>query len=126
MLHEELTQKIIGAAYQVHKSLGAGFLEKVYENALYIELEKIGLKVAQQYPINVFYKGILVGEFYADLYVDDTIILEIKAVENLLSIHETQLVNYLSAANTDIGLLINFGSSVTIKRKFRVYKNTQK
>ncbi|MCC5943482.1 MAG: GxxExxY protein [Bernardetiaceae bacterium] len=126
MLHEELTKKIIGAAYQVHNTLGAGFLEKVYENALRIELERSGFRVAQQYPINVFYKNELVGEFYADLYVNDTIILELKAVENLLPIHETQLVNYLNGTNTDIGLLINFGSSVVVKRKYRVYKNTKK
>lgn len=126
MIHQELTEKIIGAAYQVHNTLGAGFLEKVYENALKIELEKQGFQVAQQFPINVFYKAVLVGEFYADLYVNETIILELKAVENLQPIHETQLVNYLNATHTDIGLLINFGSSVTVKRKFRVYKNTRK
>jgi GxxExxY protein len=122
MLHKEITEKIIACAYKVHNTLGAGFLEKVYENALKIELEQNGFEVFQQYPINVFYKRQLVGEYYADLLINQLIIVELKAVENLHPLHETQLVNYLKGTGLEIGLLVNFGSSVTIKRKFRDYQ----
>jgi GxxExxY protein len=125
MEHEELTKKIIACAYKVHNTLGAGFLEKVYENSLFIELRKNNFEVYQQYPINVYYDEQLVGEFFADLLINNEIILELKAVENLQAIHEVQLVNYLKGTGLDIGLLINFGSSVEIKRKYRVYKNTK-
>jgi len=125
MQHEELTKDIIACAYRVHKILGAGFLEKVYENSLYIELQKSGFEVKQQYPINVFYEEQKVGEYFADLLVNNMIILELKAVENLALIHETQLVNYLKGTGLDIGLLINFGSSVEVKRKYRIYKYTK-
>jgi len=122
MQHEELTKQIIACAYKVHNTLGAGFLEKVYENSLKIELQKSGFEVYQQYPINVYYSGQLVGEYYADLLVNNLIIIELKAVENLQPLYETQLVNYLKGTGLDIGLLINFGSSVEVKRKYRVYK----
>ena len=123
MEYQDLTKEIIAGAYAVHNSLGSGFLEKVYENALFIELTERGYNVEQQIPISVFYKGVKVGDYMADLLVNKTIILELKAVENLHPIHETQLVNYLTATGLDIGLLINFGSSVVVKRKYRVYKN---
>ncbi len=125
MVHEELTKLIIASAFRIHNRLGAGFLEKVYENALRIELLKRGLKVKQQHPINVYYEDSVVGEYYADLFVEDMIIVELKAGKALTIDHEIQLVNYLSAVNIDIGLLINFGSSVNVKRKHRKKPGTK-
>lgn len=125
MEHEELTKLIIASAFRIHNRLGAGFLEKVYENALRIELLKRGLKVKQQHPINVYYEDSVVGEYYADLFVEDMIIVELKAGKALTIDHEIQLVNYLSAVNIDIGLLINFGSSVNVKRKHRKKPGTK-
>lgn len=125
MKDEALTRQIIGCAYKVHNALGAGFLEKVYENALRIELVKQKLKVIQQAPIKVYYEGEMVGDYFADLWINERVIVEIKAVENLHKRHEVQLVNYLTATGVDIGLLINFGSSVQVKRKFRTYKPGQ-
>jgi GxxExxY protein len=122
MKDDDLTQKIIGCAYKVHNTLGPGFLEKVYENALRIELEKQGLEVKQQEPINVTYDGQIVGEYYADLWVDERVVIELKAAQTLLKQHEVQLVNYLTATDIDCGLLLNFGPSVQVKRKFREYK----
>ena len=122
MTEDDLTQKIIGCAYKVHNTLGPGFLEKVYENALRIELEKLGLRVKQQEPINVEYEGQVVGEYYADLWVDERVVVELKANQALAKEHEVQLVNYLTATRIDLGLLLNFGSSVQVKRKFREYK----
>lgn len=117
LLHSKITDKIIAGAYRVFNKLGAGFMEKVYENALVVELSKQGLKVLQQYPIRVYYDESLVGEYYADLYVEDKVIVELKAVIELSRVHETQLVNYLKATKTKVGLLINFGETITIKRK---------
>jgi GxxExxY protein len=122
MKDHDLTQKIIGCAYTVHNSLGPGFLEKVYENALRIELEKLGLEVKQQEPIKVAYDGQVVGEYYADLWVDGRVMIELKAAQTLVKQHEVQLVNYLAATGIDCGLLLNFGPSVQVKRKFREYK----
>jgi len=122
MTDDELTKAIIGCAYTVHNTLGAGFLEKVYENALRIELEKSGLIVRQQQAIHVIYDGQIVGEYYADLWVNDRIVVELKAVQLLMRQHEVQLVNYLTATGIDIVLLLNFGSSVQVKRKFREFK----
>ena len=122
MKDEDLTRKIIGCAYKVHNTLGPGFLEKVYENALRIELEKLGLEVKQQEPINVAYDGQVVGEYYADLWVDERVVIELKAAQTLVKQHEVQLVNYLAATGIDCGLLLNFGPSVQVKRKFREYK----
>jgi GxxExxY protein len=119
---DKLTEKIIGCAYKVHNTLGEGFLEKVYENALAIELREQGVQVVQQAPIQVTYNGQVVGDFYADLWVADCVIIEIKAVRTLSKHHEVQLVNYLTATSVDTGLLINFGSSVQVKRKFRKYR----
>ena len=117
-----LTHKIIGAAYKVHNQLGAGFLEKVYENALRIELSKQGLLAQQQTSISVYYEGENVGDYYADLWVEERIIVELKAVQTLTKEHEVQLVNYLTATGLDTGLLLNFGASVQAKRKFRQYQ----
>ena len=115
----ELTNRIICSSYNVHNILGAGFLEKVYENALCLELKSLGLSVEQQAPIKIDYKGRLVGEYFADLLVDGKIILELKAVEAIATIHEIQLKNYLKGSRIELGLLINFGKSVEIKRKFQ-------
>lgn len=120
-----LTSQIIKAAYTVHNSLGAGFLENVYHNAMLVELREMGLAVDSQYPIKVYYKGCLVGDYYADLFVERQVIVELKAVENLHPAHEVQLVNYLQGTGTDIGLLINFATSVEVKRKYRVYKKKE-
>lgn len=125
MKDDSLTKIIIGCAFEVHNVLGAGFLEKVYENALRIELLKQGLKVKQQEPIQVYYEGQIVGSYYADLWVEGRIIIELKAVRSLSKAHEVQLVNYLTATEIDTGLLLNFGSSVQVKRKFREYKPGQ-
>lgn len=124
MKDDETTHKIIGCAYRVHNVLGHGFLEKVYENALRIELAKNGLQVRQQEPICVKYDGQVVGEYYADLWVEDRVAVELKAARMISKEHETQLVNYLSATGIDTGLLINFGSSVQVKRKFREYQTS--
>jgi len=118
----DLTQTIISCAYKVHNTLGPGFLEKIYENALLIELQKAGFKVKQQQPINVEYDGEIVGEYYADLWVDERVVVELKAGLTLAKEHEVQLVNYLAATGISDGLLINFGSSVQVKRKYREYK----
>lgn len=115
---DPVTEKIIGAAFAVHNALGAGFVEKVYENALAIELRALGLGVVQQAALKVKYKGAIVGDFVADFLVDERIILEIKAVRSPVVEHELQLVNYLSAVDLPFGLLINFGKSVTVKRKY--------
>ncbi|MFN7947185.1 MAG: GxxExxY protein [Blastocatellia bacterium] len=125
MTDDELTEIIIGCAYQIHNSLGVGFLEKVYENALRIELTRRGLVVRQQEPIRVLYQGQAVGDYFADLWVENRIIVELKAVQALTREHEVQLVNYLTATGIETGLLINFGSSVHIKRKYREYKPRQ-
>ncbi len=122
MKDQHLTHQIIASAYTVHNTLGSGFLEKVYENALFIELQIRKIKVQQKFGIPVFYQGVLVGDYVADLLVDDRIIIELKAVENLHPIHEAQLVNYLTATGLDFGLLINFGKSVEVRRKYRIYK----
>ncbi len=122
MTDDDLTRRIIGCAYTVHNTLGPGFLEKVYENALRIELEKQSLNVKQQEPINVTYDDHVVGQYYVDLWVDGRILVELKAVQTLTREHEVKLVHYLTATNIDNGLLLNFGPSVQVKRKVREYK----
>lgn len=117
MKHKELTSQIISAAYQVHNVLGYGFLEKVYQNALAIELEKRWLKAEKEKPIQISYDGHIVGDYIADIVVEDKVILELKAVKEFAEIHEVQLVNYLKATGLEVGLLINFGESVQVKRK---------
>ncbi len=121
-MDDPLTERIIGCAFASHKELGSGFLEKVYENAFKIVLEEAGLDVKQQYPIPVRFHGRIIGEYFADLLVDNAVLVEIKAATGLVKEHETQLVNYLTATGIEIGLLINFGDSVQIKRKYRTYR----
>jgi len=104
----EITYKINGAVFEVSRVLGAGFLEKVYENALLIELRKRGLRAESQVPLKVSYKGEVVGEYVVDILVEDAVILELKAVEQIQKIHEAQLLNYLKATGVNVGLLINF------------------
>lgn len=124
LLHEEITQKIIKSFYKVYNTLGSGFLEKVYENAMAIELRKNGLEVKCQQPIKVFYESEIVGEYFADIVVNDLIILELKAVSTFTVEHECQLTNYLKATEIELGLLMNFGREAEYVRK--VYMNRYK
>jgi GxxExxY protein len=117
MKHADVTEKVIGAAYEVHNALGHGFLEKVYENALALELRRAGVTVEQQYPVPARYHGELVGDYVADLVVDGKVIVEVKTVGGLEPVHEVQLVNYLKATGMEVGLLVNFGRQVEVKRK---------
>lgn len=110
-LYKEVTEKIIGAAFEVYKVLGYGFLEKVYHNALTIELKLRGLQVEKEHFIKVFYKNENVGEYYADLFVEQKVIIEIKSEGKYNTQHETQLLNYLKATGIKVGLLINFGKN---------------
>lgn len=122
-MDDQLTGKIIAAAYAVYNTLGFGFLEKIYENAMLHELRKNGFSVAQQAPLAVYYDERVIGEFFMDLYVEEEIVVELKSVLNLHIEHEVQLVNYLTATRKDIGLLINFGpNGVEVKRKYRLYR----
>lgn len=119
-VQDELTRKIIGCAYTVHNKLGAGFLESIYEKAMAVELARAGLDAVCQANVAVYYDGQVLGEFRADLVVEDTVIVELKAIEKITAVHEVQLVNYLTATGKPIGLLLNFGPhGVTIKRKVR-------
>jgi GxxExxY protein len=111
LLEGELTEKILGAAFKVQNTLGAGFLEKVYENALSIELRKLGLPVEAQKAFPVRYEGTVVGDYHADLVVSGRVVVECKAVSNLDVVHEAQLINYLKASGLRVGLLINFARS---------------
>ncbi|NMA64606.1 MAG: GxxExxY protein [Syntrophomonadaceae bacterium] len=115
--HVKLTEQIIGCAYKVHSKLGTGFMEKIYENALMVELNNAGLSAQQQYPIKVYYDEIIIGDHLADIVVEDKVVIELKAVNQLVRAHEVQLVNYLKATNLEVGLLINFGDKLTVKRK---------
>ena len=122
MQHEELTEKIIGCAYRVYNTMGFGFLESVYEKCLLIELRKAGLQAEAQQAITVRYEGEVVGEFVADIIVDDTVILELKSVRRIVTAHEIQLVNYLVATLKPVGLLLNFSQEkVEVKRKVRAF-----
>ena len=113
----EITRKIIGCAYEVSNTLGIGFVEKVYENALAHLIRKSGLLVAQQHPIKVLFDGIIVGDFYADLLVENRVLVELKAVSRLSDPHTAQSLSYLRASEMEICLLINFGKSkIEIKR----------
>jgi len=115
--HKDLTAQIIQCAYKVHNTLGFGFLESVYQNALLIELEKTGLKAEKEVPIKVFYDERIVGDYVADIIVEDKVILELKSVKELHPAHSAQLVNYLKSTGMEVGLLINFSESAEIKRK---------
>jgi GxxExxY protein len=117
---DPLTKKVIGEAMYVHRVLGPGFLESIYHNALLLRLKKLGLKVESQRPLPVYFDGEMIGDFLADIIVEDCLILELKAVSALNSAHEVQLVNYLTATKIETGLLLNFGSkSLEFKRKSR-------
>ncbi len=116
MQFEELTEKIIKAFYKVYNTLGYGFLEKVYANALAIELQNIGIDVRQEQPILVYYEGHEVGVYRADLIVESKVIVEIKAVSMLIDAHKNQAINYLKATRMEVGLVLNFGPSPEVKR----------
>jgi GxxExxY protein len=120
--HKDITDAIISCFYTVYNALGYGFLEKVYENALLLELRKQGLKAEEQHPIVVTYDAVPVGEYFADILVEDAVIIEIKAVKSILPEHEAQLLNYLKATPVEVGLLLNFGPTPMFKR--RAFDNT--
>jgi GxxExxY protein len=124
LLHKELTDKILNAFYDVYNELGYGFLEKVYQNSLIIELKSRGFKVEAQKQIKVNYKGYEVGDYYADIVVDELVILELKAAECIVKEFEAQLINYLRGTNLEVGLLFNFGRKPEFIRK--VYENRRK
>lgn len=124
LLHANVTDLIIKSFYHVYNTLGFGFLEKVYENALALSLRKLGLEINQQTPIKVYFEGQLVGEYFADLVVGGCVIIELKAAESLIEAHETQLINYLRATEVEVGLLLNFGAKPTFRRK--VFSNVRK
>lgn len=120
--YSDITEKIIKAYYKVYNALGYGFLEKVYENAMFLELVNMGFTVEKQKGIKVQYGGKEVGEYYADLIVDDSVIIELKAAEALCEEHEYQLINYLKATHIEVGLLLNFGKEPEFKRKVFAHK----
>ncbi len=122
--HSDVTQKVLAAFYKVYKALGYGFLEKVYENALAIELRGMGLHVVQHEPITVYYAGEVVGEYFADLTVESCVIVELKAVRDLAAEHEAQLLNYLKATPYEVGLLLSFGPKP--QRIRRAFDNMRK
>lgn len=122
--HSDITDQIIKAFFTVYNSLGYGFLEKVYENAMLIELDKIGIEARSQVPVKVLYEGKEVGNYYADLLVEKMVIVELKSSEDLCEEHEAQLLNYLRATDVEVGLLLNFGKTAQIKRK--VFNNEYK
>ena len=124
MLHQEITEKIIKAYYKVYNTLGYGFLEKVYQKALLIELKKSGLECLAEVPIKVYYDSYNVGDYKADIIVDNCVIIENKASESLCEENEYQLINYLKATNIEIGLLLNFGKKPEFKRK--IFTNDRK
>jgi len=117
--HSDITEKVIGAFYTVYNEMGFGFFEKVYENAMALELNKLGFSVEQQKPINVYYGGEVVGEYYSDILVNGVVILELKSVKQLLPEHEAQLLSYLKSSLVEVGLLLNFGPKpVTVRKVF--------
>jgi GxxExxY protein len=124
LLHQELTDVIIKTFYEVYNELGYGFLEKVYQNSLYLELKNKGYNVEAQKRISVYYKGTEVGEYFADLIVENTVILELKAADCIVKDFENQILNYLRATDCEVGLLLNFGKKPEFKRK--IYENNQK
>ena len=119
-MEQQLTRQIIGCAYAVYGKMGYGFLESVYEKCMLIELAKAGLSAKAQHPIAVTYEGQPVGSFFADLFVNDSVLVELKSIRTIAKAHEVQLVHYLTATQTEIGLLINFAEhAVEVKRKLR-------
>jgi len=124
MLEQKLSNQVIQRYFKVYNTLGYGFLEKVYENALYLELLNNGISCKRQSPIKVFYREVIVGEYFADIIVDDRIILELKAAESLALEHEYQLINYLKATKIELGILLNFGREPKFVRK--IFTNDRK
>jgi GxxExxY protein len=122
--HERLTGQIIGAFFRVYGTLSYGFLERVYENALLIELQGMGLQVANQQPIEVYYQARLVGSYFADLVVNGEVVIELKAAEGIVEAHEAQVLNYLKATSIEVGLLLNFGPKPQFRRK--IFSNERK
>lgn len=116
LLHQELSDKILRAFFNVYNTLGYGFLEKVYENALFIELKSLDVYCERQKPIEVYFKSEKVGDYYADIIVENKIILELKAAESLVPEHEAQLLNYLKATEIEVGFLLKFGKKPEFKR----------
>ncbi|OGW07538.1 MAG: GxxExxY protein [Nitrospinae bacterium RIFCSPLOWO2_12_39_15] len=117
LLHKDITDKILKAFYDVYNILGCGFLEKVYENALFHELNEMGLLCERQKSINVYYKNKKVGVYFADIIAENCVIIEIKAAEVIMEEHKYQLINYLKATGIEVGLLLNFGKKAEFKRK---------
>jgi GxxExxY protein len=124
MIHSEISENIIKCFYKVYNELGYGFLEKVYENAMILELEALGFNVKQQENIKVYYNGKQVGDYYADLLINNLVIIELKAAESICKEHENQLINYLKATEIELGILLNFGKKPEFKRK--IYSNSKK
>ncbi len=116
MKHAQLTDRIIGAFYDVYNTLGYGFLESVYENSMMIALRKSGLSCAGQVPVKVYFEGELVGDFRADIIVEEKVILELKAAKAINDVHVAQTLNYLKATDCDVGLVLNFGAKPEFKR----------
>jgi GxxExxY protein len=124
LLHKDLTDQILKTYYDVYNELGYGFLEKVYQNALFLELRNRGFYVEAQKQIKVYYKETQVGEYYADLIINECVILELKATEVIVKEFEFQLINYLKATDIEVGFLLNFGSKPEFRRK--VFANGRK
>jgi GxxExxY protein len=123
--YSDVTEKIIRHAFEVHNKLGYGFLERVYQNALIKRLRDDNIILDKEFPIKVYFEGEVVGEYFADIFVDGKVIVELKAVEQLNTAHEVQLVNYLKATGVEVGLLLNFGKKLDIKRRvFSVLHNS--
>ena len=122
--HSDLTGKILGAFFQLHKEMGFGFSEKVYQAAFAILLKELGLVVEQQKPIRVYFHNKVVGEYVADMVVNDIVLLELKAIEKLADVHSAQLLNYLKSTEIEVGLLLNFGPQAEFRRK--IYDNSRK
>jgi GxxExxY protein len=117
-IHKDLTYKVIGCAMEVHRELGYGFLEKVYENAMMVQLKKEGVEAKQQQGVSVQFAGETVGEYFADILIEDKIIVELKAVDSLIKPHFAQVLNYLKATDIKLGLLLNFGPQGLQHKRF--------
>jgi GxxExxY protein len=122
--HADLTEIVISAFYAVYNALGYGFAEKVYHGAMFVELQQRHVNVKSEYPLPVYYHGVQVGDFYTDLIVNDVLIIELKAVKELIDEHRAQLLNYLKASTYEVGLLLNFGPAPKVERK--VFDNANK
>jgi len=124
LLYKSITDSILKVYYEVYNELGYGFLEKVYQNAMYFELKSLGYKVEAQKQIKVYFKKQLVGEYYSDLLVEDKVIVELKATELIMNVHVAQIMNYLKATPIEVGMLLNFGEEPEFKRI--IYTNDRK